>query len=100
MVLQREQLKHLIKYLNLPSAISPVPHGPDIPIPALSKTLEISPEDDDDFEDRDADEDWMPSSSTFEPKLLQQCELNDLTRDLGLSKESAQILGSYLHESI
>ena len=95
-----KRTKHLIKYLNLPSAISPVPHGPDIPIPALSKTLEISPEDDDDFEDRDAGEDWMPSSPTFEPRLLQQCKLNDLTRDLGLSKESALILGSYLHESI
>ena len=87
---------------NPPPSNNPSPDllfGQNISIPALSKTLEISPEDDDDFEDRDADEDWMPSSSTFEPKLLQQCQLNDLTRDLGLSKESAQILGSCLHES-
>ena len=28
-----KRTKHLIKYLNLPSAISPVPHGSGIPIP-------------------------------------------------------------------
>lgn len=34
-----------------------------------------------------------------EPKLMTQYELNDLTRDLCLSKESAQLLGSRLKDN-
>lgn len=43
---------------------------------------------------------FMPSTSEFnKPVPLNQTKLNDLTRDLGLSKESAQLLGSRLREN-
>lgn len=32
------------------------------------------------------------------PHLINQCELNDLVKDLGLSKEKAELLGSRLQE--
>ena len=41
---------------------------------------------------------WNAEQSTLEPKPLTQFQLNDLTRDLNLTKESAQLLGSRLHE--
>ena len=50
--------KHNVVYPDIPSAIKPIPHGPEV-----------------------------------------QTQLNDLTRDLGLSKENAQLLGSRLSES-
>lgn len=40
-----------------------------------------------------------PSSSYNQPMPMTQAQLNDLTRDLGLSKESSQLLGSRLRES-
>lgn len=39
------------------------------------------------------------NASVHEPKPLKQSELNDLTRDLSLSKELAQLLGSRLKEN-
>ena len=38
------------------------------------------------------------ASSSKQPKLFTQDELNDLSRDLNLSKESAQLLGSRLRD--
>jgi len=42
-----------------------------------------------------ADPDFVPSTSS-EPHLISQAELNDLVRDLGLSKSQAELLGSRL----
>ena len=40
-----------------------------------------------------------PVADLSQPKPFNQAELNDLTRDLCLSKESAQLLGSHLSEN-
>lgn len=42
---------------------------------------------------------YQPPTSMTLPRPLTQSQLNDLTRDLGLSKENAQLLGSRLSES-
>ena len=41
---------------------------------------------------------YRPSASSVGPDLFTQAKLNDLTRDLALSKESAQLLASRLRE--
>ena len=43
---------------------------------------------------------YEPTSSMILPRVIIQSQLNDLTRDLCLSKENAQLLGSRLSESI
>ena len=94
-----KKTKHLIDYPNLPSALRPVPHGPGIPVPVPPEDLkEFSDDESEVVLDSEADENWVPSTSGLQPKLLDQSALNDLTRDLGLSKEAAQILGSRFQE--
>jgi hypothetical protein len=57
-----------ICYPNMPSAMRPVAHGPDIPIPASPETLDTSPPDSEyDVSDCD-DVDFQPTSS--EPQLF------------------------------
>ncbi|KAI6656196.1 hypothetical protein LOD99_1529 [Oopsacas minuta] len=94
--------KSLIKYPNLHSAIRPVPHSIDVPVPKFTNLDAIS--EIDDCETRDSlireDEDFIPCvlSRSNSPQLFNQSELNDLVRDLDLPKESAELLGSRLKE--
>jgi len=93
--------KHTVKYPNLPSAMRPVPHSEDltIPHPAAHLTLEDESEHvaatEIPNEERD-DPTFETSTSSCEPHLLTQGELNDLVRDLKLSKTQAELLGSRL----
>ncbi|GFW62276.1 transposable element Tcb1 transposase [Trichonephila clavipes] len=77
------------------SAIRSVPHGPDLPIPSPPDTLDnildqISPI------RSDSDDGYDPG--TNDPELFSQSDLNDLVRDLGLPKDTAEVLGSRLKE--
>ena len=87
-----------ISYPNIPSAIRPVAHSEEIPIPVPPERLPSesrnSASSSDAFDD---DEAFEPDALTA-PQPLKQHELDDLVRDLGLSKESAQLLGSRLKE--
>lgn len=95
-----------MKYPEVPSAIKPVPHGPGIPIPNHPDENFLTQDSEDELHDAaavdDDDDDGSPmyeaTSEMNQPKPLRQSELNNLTRDLGLSKESAQLLGSRLRE--
>lgn len=92
--------KHHVKYPDVPSAVKPVLHGPGIPIPTPpQKCTDLLSDSDDEIEDVDMSGTYQPLIETRQPKLLSQAELNDLTRDLGLSKESSQLLGSRLSEN-
>ncbi|GBM59391.1 hypothetical protein AVEN_17423-1 [Araneus ventricosus] len=91
--------KKQISYHNIPSAIRPVPHEPGIPVPSPPDTVEnifCSNTESECEIDGDVDEVHDPISD--EPKLFTQSELNDLVRDLYLSKGSAEVLGSRLKE--
>ena len=91
-------------YPNLESAIRPIPHCNEIPVlvfkglPKLE--LPVSEEDQafilstDSSEATVSDVGFPPSM----PQLFSQGELNDLTRDLNLSKESSELLASRLKE--
>jgi len=92
--------KQHVKYPDVPSAMKPVPHGPEIPIPAPPDNLNCLSDSGEEIDDMDdASATYEPTANSNKPKPLKQAELNDLTRDLCLSKESAQLLGSRLREN-
>lgn len=99
--------KKNIDYPTVPSANRPVPHGEGLPIPTPPLNWEdvVIPELNDnedlhsetvDLLEYTTDPTYMPPSS--EPHLIKQNELNNLARDLGLSKQQAELLGSRLQE--
>ena len=95
--------KKVISYPNLPSAIRPMPHSNEAPVPEPPKALDHMSVDGSDYDEThqmaSPDE---SSTSEFEPEpdpkpeLFSQAELNDLVRNLGLPKDAAQLLGSRL----
>ena len=90
----------MVVYPDILSAIKPVPHGPGVPVPSPLEKGEL--EEDMEgvkVEDTDISVTFEPTSSMTLPRPLIQSQLNDLTRDLGLSKGNAQLLGSRLSES-
>lgn len=94
--------KNQIVYPVVRSAILPVPHRPDVPIPVRPENLEqfSSESDVEVMEIETSDSDYLPGSSAAERGCFNQSELNDLVRDLALSKELAELLGSILQEKI
>ena len=94
--------KHNIVYPDCDSALKPVPHDVENPVPVPPSDIDIQTDDDEDNDDDrvdDAgDELYAVESEDKLPHLITQEELNDLVRDLSLSKEKAEILGSRLQE--
>ncbi|GFW60239.1 uncharacterized protein TNCV_1843201 [Trichonephila clavipes] len=80
------------------SAIRPVPHGPDLPIPSPPDTLDNILDDLDQISHISSDSDDGYDPGTNDPELFSQSDLNDLVRDLGLPKDTAKVLGSTLKE--
>ena len=90
--------KHTVQYPNLPSAMRPVPHSAELPVPKLPTNMTLSDSESSDEDvgqdnNMDCDPTFAGSSSSNEPHLLTQGDLNDV-RDLNLSKEQAELLGS------
>jgi len=93
--------KHTVKNPNLPSAMRPVPHSEDLPIPhpPTHLTLEEGSEHEAAIEVPNEEQDdatFETSTSSCEPHLLTQGELNGFFRDLKLTKKQAELLGSKL----
>ena len=81
-----------LKYPDLQSARRPVAHCDEIPVPIFGELPDICDEDASSVEgDEDEEEDNTPHP-------FSQKELNDLVRDLSLSKDSAELLASRLKE--
>ena len=93
--------KNKIVYHSLESAMRPVPHDESLPIPA-------PPEDGLNSDENSSDTDVTGNPVVIDPdyeeeedaklNLFSQAELNDLVRDLSLSKQKAEILASRLQE--
>ena len=86
--------KKSIVYPSIPSSIAPVPHCEDIPIPEplvleSSSSASISSED-------LTDADFDTAGTSKEPHFPNQQELDNLIRDLELTKENAELLTSRL----
>jgi hypothetical protein len=89
--------KKQIVYSNMPSATRPVPHPEIVPVPTY---LVDFTEDEMETEGATAvlsssDDEFLPSQED-KSHLINQLELNDLVRDLNLTKTQAEILGSRL----
>lgn len=94
--------RHNISYPNIPSAIRPIPHSEQLPIPVFKGFS--SCEDEDTEQDQElskttsADSSSSDSDISSTPQQFSQVELNDLVRDLALSKKAAEVLASRLQE--
>ena len=83
---------------SLPSAIRPVQHSDELPVPVFQKDRYTKhDESDSDVIDEHFgyDPDFVQESV---PETFSQSELNDLVRELSLSKESAELLASRVNE--
>lgn len=97
--------KQSVHYANVISVTLPVPHSQDLPIPLASiMAVPGLPDDDEDgdedfcmAEDR-PERDPLYIPDTDEPHPLSQGDLNDLVRDLNLSKSSSELLASRLQQ--
>jgi len=97
--------KWTVVYLNIPSALRPVLHGEGTSVPEPPK--EFTSDDEDEGESTSGSpEPPAPTephishcrSSATQPHIFTQDELNDLVRDLELSKSKAEVLGSRLKQ--
>jgi hypothetical protein len=77
--------KKFILYLNLPSALLPVIHGPEVPVPQPTEILEDASTNSSDS--GGDDEEFQCHTESHSSQLFTQSELNDVIRDLGLLKE-------------
>lgn len=87
-------------YPDLDSARRPVSHSDEMPIPTFHQLPELC-EDENFPSDRssdanESDSDYEGTSSV--PQRFNQNELNDLTRDLNLSKKASELLASRLND--
>ncbi|XP_066198436.1 uncharacterized protein [Saccopteryx leptura] len=101
--------RHMIAYPNIPSAIRPIPHSETLPVPVfngfISSKDEESEHGDQVYFDKMHEEMVVESEASssdakqsLTPQQFSQPELNDLVRDLGLSKKAAELLASRLQE--
>lgn len=104
--------KGSITYPDIPSAIRPVKHSEHLPVPQPPECKDVMHSDEDgDRDGAGADESAKVATTSDavyesepqpdeakEPHLLTQSDLNDLARDLDLSKSKYEVLGSRLRE--
>jgi hypothetical protein len=88
-----------VKYSDIPSASRPLPRGPGISVPLPPVNTVSSSTSSTETSSITLTESFSDNGDRNIPKPLSQAELNDLTRDLCLSKESSQLLGSRLREN-
>ena len=99
--------KWTVVYLNIPSALRPIPHGEGISVPEPPKEFTIDSDDEDEGESTSGSSEPQVSteprvshsrSSAPQPHILTQDKLNDLFCNLELSKSKAELLGSRLKQ--
>lgn len=95
--------RHKWKYPNISSARRPIPHSENVPVPVfqeldqLPQCQEESTEIEEARPIEESDDEYCGETSS-NPEPFSQNELNDLIRDLDLSKERAELLASRLKE--
>ena len=91
-----KKIRKKIKYPDLLSATRPVPHTAQLPVPVPPSVYDVKP--------TEISESSETSQSEFEPDhtkkvtLFHQKDLNDLARDLDITKEKSEILASRLQK--
>lgn len=90
-----------VLYPDIPSSTAPVPHCADLPIPTPPKRVLPSTEESSESEPEDDSNGDCFSTDVEDarnPYFPNQADLNDLIRDLGLAKASAELLTSRLKQ--
>jgi len=88
-----------ITYPDIPSSIAPVPHSVELPVPTPPLRMLASSEDSSNLDcEEDVDPDWSFHAEERNPYYPNQKDLNDLIRDLGLTKSNAELLTSRLKQ--
>jgi len=96
--------KQPIDYPNIPSAIRPVPHGEDLPLPEPLKEYHLNSEMEEEDTEKTEPHKEEPRDPDFQgpasesPYKLTQTKLNDLVRDLELPKVKAELLASRIKQ--
>lgn len=99
--------RHNVKYATVNSVSLPVPHSEDLPIPLspFMDTPELPDDEEGDeeidvcfVEDRPEIDDPLYIPDTEQPHPLTQGDLNDLVRDLYLTKSASELLASRLQQ--
>ena len=96
------KFKHTVQYLNLLYVMRPIPQSVELPVPKppTNMTLSDSESSDEDVgqanNSMDCDPTFAGACSSNEQHMLTQRDLNDIVRDLNLSKKQAELLGSRL----
>jgi hypothetical protein len=98
----QSKFKKSVKYPNIPSATRPISHSKKLPVSVPRTTWRLDSEEDrgeadvqtDPGDEENEDLDFL--GGTTEPHKINQAELNDLVRDLNLSKGQAELLASRL----
>ena len=85
-----------LKYPDLQSARRPVAHCDEIPVPICGELPDTADEDVSSVEEHEEEAEVVFEDNT--QHLFSQNELNDLVRDLSMSKDSAELLASRLKE--
>lgn len=86
-----------LPYPSISSAILPVPHSPDLPVPQPPQSEPISSPDTSSAKSNSNESNFYGSSDTSsECHLITAAELNDLIRDLQLTKDKSELLASRL----
>ena len=100
------QSKHNVQYPNLPYAMRAVPHIAELPVPKppTNMTLSDSESTDEDVgqanNNMDCDPTIVRGCSYNEPRPLTHGDLNDIVRELNLSKKQAELLGAMKNSRI
>ena len=90
-----------IVYPSIPSSIAPVPHSDQLPVPIPSRAQDPVSADESATDEVDITiDDYVLNSNLEEkkPYYPNQKDLNDLIRDLGLTKSNAELLTSRLKQ--
>ncbi|KAM3928102.1 uncharacterized protein RB166_006233 [Leptodactylus fuscus] len=90
-----------VTYPDIPSSIAPVPHCPELPVPTPPDRSTPPSKESSRSDTKEDVKDHDFSSYTDEelkPYYPNQKDLNDLIRDLGLSKSNAELLTSRLKQ--
>ena len=90
--------KDKIVYPDIPSAIKPVKHDTNLPVPDPPQNFNSSETDSSTASTHSDSRDQAYDTDDGKPHLIVQSELNDLIRDLNLSKDKAELLASRLKQ--
>src|SRR5678815_5299449 len=93
--------KRKFEYPDLESARRPLPHSDDVPIPVFTTLPDLALSDEEDIQDlvctlANSGSEYEESTST--QQQFSQEDINDLVRELSLSKQDSELLASRLSE--